>query len=79
MSKKRLLFLENPYDIETLLESLKIATAQDKEFLFMDRLIATLRIDSEADLTNLNYGLLHDLNLLSLTETTSEQPQKQKE
>jgi hypothetical protein len=63
---KKKLFLENPYDVETVFESMQIAGEQGKELLYMDRLIATLRVDSEADLTNLNYKILHDLNLLTL-------------
>lgn len=66
MPTKRVLFLENPYDIETILESLKIASKQNKEILFMDRLIGSLKIDPETDLTNLNYRILHDLSLLKL-------------
>jgi hypothetical protein len=67
MSKvKKIIFLENPYDVETLFESLEIAGSQGKELLYMDRLIATIRLDPEADLTNLNYKILHDLNLLTL-------------
>ena len=67
MSKKRkVIFLENPYDVETVFESMQIAGEQGKELLYMDRLIATIRLDPEADLTNLNYKILHDLQLLEL-------------
>lgn len=66
MSVKRTLFLENPYDIETVYESLQIASKQGKELIYMDRLLATLRLDPGADLTNINYRLLHDLKLLKL-------------
>jgi hypothetical protein len=69
MSTKRVLFLENPYDLETLLESIKIAANQNKEMVFMDRLIATIRLDPEADLTNVIYRILHDLKLMKF-ETT---------
>lgn len=66
MSVKRNIFLENPYDLETLIETLKIASDNNKELLFLDRLITTIRLDPEQDLTNLNYRLLHDLNLMKL-------------
>jgi hypothetical protein len=67
MSKKRkVIFLENPYDVETVFESMQIAGEYGKELLYMDRLIATIRLDPEADLTNLNYKILHDLQLLEL-------------
>jgi hypothetical protein len=69
VSTKRVLFLENPHDLETLLESIKIAANQNKEIIFMDRLIATIRMDSNADLTNTIYRILHDLKLMKL-ETT---------
>lgn len=64
MSVKRTLFLENPYDIETVYESLQIASKQGKELIYMDRLLATLRLDPDGDITNINYRLLHDLKLL---------------
>jgi hypothetical protein len=48
---------------------MQIAGEQGKELLYMDRLIATIRLDPEADLTNLNYKILQDLQLLEL-ETT---------
>jgi hypothetical protein len=64
--KRKVIFLENPYDVETVFESMQIAGEQGKELLYMDRLIATIRLDPEADLTNLNYKILHDLQLLEL-------------
>jgi hypothetical protein len=64
-SKKRVL-LENPYDIETVFESLEIAAKKEKELLYMDRLIATIRLDPEGDLTNINYRILLDLGLIKL-------------
>jgi hypothetical protein len=67
--KRKVIFLENPYDVETVFESMQIAGEQGKELLYMDRLIATIRLDPEADLTNLNYKILQDLQLLEL-ETT---------
>lgn len=71
MSKKkdRIIFLENPYDIETLFESLGIAADADKELLFMDKLVATIRLDPEGDLTNIIYNILRDLELLNLEKT----------
>ena len=63
-AEKKEIFLENPYDVEAVFESLQIASAQGKELIYMDKLLATLRIDSEADIVNLNYRLLRDLKLL---------------
>ena len=60
------IFLENPYDIETVFESLSIAANHDKELLYVDRLIAHLRLDPLADLTTLNYNILRDLEVLKL-------------
>lgn len=69
MSSKERIFIENPYDIETVFESLEIAAERGKELLYMDRLITMLRLDPEADIINLNYRLLHDLQLLTLEPT----------
>jgi hypothetical protein len=66
MSTKKMLFLENPYDVETLLECIKIATEHNRELVYMDRLVGMLRLDPEADLINLNYRIMHDLSLLKL-------------
>lgn len=60
------IFLENPYDIETLFESLSIASSNDKELLYMDRLVAHLRLDPLADLTTINYNILRELEVLKL-------------
>ncbi len=57
-------FLENPYDLETVFESLNIASDHDKELLYMDRLIAILRLDPTIDLTELNFKILSSLNII---------------
>ena len=64
--EKRVLFSENPYDLETIFQSLEIAGSKGKELLYMDRLISNIRIDDEAYITNINFRLLHDLGLLSI-------------
>ena len=63
---KKKIFCENVYDIETIFESLSIASKHDKELLYMDRLIATLRLDPYEDLTNINFKILSDLGLIRL-------------
>lgn len=55
---------ENPYDLENVFESLNIASRSDKELLYVDRLIATLRLDPHADITTINYKILKDLELI---------------
>jgi hypothetical protein len=67
--KKINIFLENPYDVQCILEGMKIAKAKNKELIYMDRLLATLRLDPEGDIINISYRILMDLNLLNL-ETT---------
>jgi hypothetical protein len=57
---------ENPYDLENIFESLNIASKHNKELLYMDRLIATLRLDPLGDITNINYNILRDLEILKL-------------
>lgn len=60
------IFVENPYDVQCVMDCMKIAKAQNKELVFLDKLLATLRIDSEADIVNLSYRILMDLKLLKL-------------
>jgi hypothetical protein len=63
-AQSRQIFLENPYDIETIFEALSIASNNDKEFIYMDRLISHLRMSPEEDLTNINFKILEELHLL---------------
>jgi hypothetical protein len=63
-TQSRQIFLENPYDIETVFEALSIASNKDKEFIYMDRLVSYLRMSPEEDLTSINFKILQDLNLL---------------
>ena len=60
------IFLENPYDVQCILDGLKIAQSKNKQILYMDRLLATLRLDPEGDVVNISYRILLDLNLLKL-------------
>lgn len=64
--KQPRVFLESPYDIETIFESLSIASQNNKELLYIDRLVSTLRLDPLGDLTQINYGILKDLKLIDL-------------
>ena len=64
--KRTRIFLESPYDIETIFESLSIASNQNKELLYVDRLVATLRLDPLGDLTEINYKILKDLELITI-------------
>lgn len=59
-------FLENPYDLETVFESLSVSTDHDKELIFMDRLIANLRQTPNADLTDLCYNILREQGIIKL-------------
>lgn len=65
-SSPKRVFLESPYDIETVFESLSIASRHDKELVYMDRLIAHLRLDPIGDLTEINYNILRELGILKL-------------
>lgn len=60
------IFNENPYDVQCVMDCMKIAKKQNKELVFLDKLLATLRIDSEADVVNVSYRILMDLKLLKL-------------
>lgn len=57
---------ENPYDIETFFESFSIASKNEKELIYIDRLITSLRLDPYGDLTAINYKILMDLGLIKL-------------
>lgn len=65
---KQRIFLESPYDIETIFESLNIASKADKELLFVDKLVSYIRLDPTAELTTLNYRILKDLQLIDTME-----------
>ncbi len=60
------IFYENPYDLETFFETLSIASRNDKELLYVDRLIRELRHDSNVDLTHASTKILLELNLIKL-------------
>ena len=60
------IFLENPYDLETIFESLQIAAKDGKELIYMDRMVSHIRLDPCIDIINLNYNILRDMNLLEL-------------
>ena len=64
--KRERIFLENPCDIETVFSALKIAEKEEKQYIFMDMLIAHLRMDSLNDLTNICYLILKQLNLINM-------------
>jgi len=57
---------ENPYDLENVFESLSIASRNDKELIYMDRLIAHLRLDPLAEITTINYKILTELELIKI-------------
>ncbi len=65
------IFLENPYDVQCILDGLKIAQSKNKQLLYMDRLLATIRLNPEGDIVNISYRILLDLDLLKL-ETTKQ-------
>lgn len=61
---KTKIFCENPYDIETIFEGIEIAKQTGQELIYMDRLVATLRFDPMGDLTNINFKILSDMELI---------------
>jgi hypothetical protein len=62
--KKIYILFENPYDIETVLESIKIAERHGKEILFLDRLFTNIRLDPNVDLTTASFRTLKELEIL---------------
>jgi uncharacterized protein (DUF1015 family) len=63
-SKSANSFTENPYDMETVLESIKIASQNGIEILFMDKLICELRRDGDTDIIKISYEILEELKTL---------------
>jgi hypothetical protein len=60
------IFLENPYDLETVFESLSIASDHGKELLFMDKFISYIRLNPEEQTANVCYNILRSLDILKL-------------
>jgi hypothetical protein len=65
-TQKMLVFLENPYDLQSILDCLKIAKNHNKELIYLDRVIATLRLDPEGDVVNISYRTMIDLGLIKI-------------
>lgn len=64
---KQRIFYENPYDIETFLEGLEIASKHNKELIYMDRVFAYLRQDSIREMTDIVFEILNkDLKLVNM-------------
>lgn len=57
-------FLENPYDLETVSDSLNIASRADKELIYLDRLIVAIRTDPTCELTSMSHKILSDLGII---------------
>jgi hypothetical protein len=58
--------MENPYDVQCVMDCMKIAKAKNQDLVFIDKLIATLRFDPYGDIVNISYRILLDLQLLKL-------------
>lgn len=63
---KQKVYNENPYDLETFFESMSIASDNEKELLFVDRLISLLRSNPDQDLADLSFQTLRDLKLIDI-------------
>ena len=63
-TKNKKIFSEKTADIETIFESLSVASSGDKELLYMDMLISHLRADSSSDLTETSFNILRKLKLI---------------
>jgi hypothetical protein len=63
------IFLENPYDLETVFESMSIASDRNKELLFMDKFISSIRANPEDEITSICYKVLSSLDILELKKS----------
>ena len=64
--KRERLFLESPDDIETVFAAMKLAETHEKQAVFMDLLIAHIRLDSICDLTSVCYMILRQIGLMKM-------------
>ena len=64
LEEKQKHFLENPYDLNTVLEAMEIAKQANNELLFLDKFIAYLRLDPTAELTAFTFTLLRTMDLI---------------
>jgi hypothetical protein len=60
------IFMENPYDVQCVMDCMRIAKTKNQDLVFLDKLLATLRLDPEGDIVNISYRILLDLQLLKL-------------
>lgn len=58
------IFYGNPYDVETFLEGISIASHHNKELLFVDRFVTYLRLDPERDVTDVVFNILRDFDII---------------
>ena len=61
--KKERIFQEKPDDIETVFEGLSISLEQSKHLLFLDKLISSIRTNSEIDLVDTTFEIINELKL----------------
>jgi hypothetical protein len=66
------MFYENPYDLETIFDSLRLAAKHGKELVFMDRLLSRIRLDPEIETTELSFAILHDLDIIDIDSIKGE-------
>jgi hypothetical protein len=60
------IFLENPYDLEVVFESMSIASDHNKELLFMDKFVSSIRESPNEDITNICFKVLRNLDIIKL-------------
>jgi hypothetical protein len=58
------IFLENPYDLEVVFESMSIASDHNKELLFMDKFVSSIRASPNEDITNICFNVLKNLDII---------------
>ena len=65
-SPRQLRFYENPYDIETFLESFNVASNHNKELIFIDRFLSHIRLDPCKEVATVCYEVLRDLGIIKM-------------
>lgn len=64
-------FKEDPYDLETLLESIHMSSLENKELLFLDKFITNIKENPDDNTVEVSYRVLRELDILRLEKADS--------
>lgn len=64
-------FKEDPYDIETLIEAIHMASLENKELLFLDKLLTEIKETPSNNTVDVSYRILRELEVLKLEKANN--------